>query len=53
MTIRKTNIIEKIGLIIPGYKGYAVRGESRNTDKKLRENSSLIIQKCESLIITH
>jgi hypothetical protein len=43
MTIRKL-YIEKIGLIIPGYKGYAVRGESRNTDKKLRENSSLIIQ---------
>jgi hypothetical protein len=53
MTVRTTNIIEKIGLLIPGYKGYAVRDELRNTDKKLRDNSSLIIQKCESLIITH
>lgn len=53
MTQRKSNIIDKIGLLIPGYKGYAVRDELRNTDKKLRDNSSLIIQKCESLIITH
>jgi hypothetical protein len=30
-------IIEKIGLIIPGYKGYAVRGRSRNTDKITRK----------------
>lgn len=53
MTIRKLNILDKIGLLIPGYKGYTLRGELRNNDKKLREHLSRIIQESESIIISH
>jgi hypothetical protein len=53
MTTRKSNILDKIGSLIPGYKGYAVRDEFRNTDKKLREHLARIIQQAESLIILH
>lgn len=53
MSIRKSNILDKIGLLIPGYKGYAIREELRNTDKKLRENLAKMIQEIETLIILH
>lgn len=53
MTIRKSNILDKIGSLVPGYKGYAVRDELRNTDKKLREHLAKIIQVAECLIILH
>ena len=53
MTIRKLNIFDKIGSLIPGYKGYAVRDELRNNDKKLREHLAKIIQEAESLIVIH
>jgi hypothetical protein len=53
MTTRKSNIFDKIGSLIPGYKGYAVRDELRNTDKKLREHLAKIIQEVESLIVLH
>jgi hypothetical protein len=33
MIIRKTNIIEKAGLLITMYKGYAVLDKLRTTDK--------------------
>jgi hypothetical protein len=32
MTKRESNILDKIGSLIPGYKGYAVRDEKRNDD---------------------
>lgn len=51
MTLRKSNILDKIGSLIPGYNGYAVRDEMRNNDKKLRENLSRIIQETETLIV--
>ena len=53
MTSRKSNILDKIGSLVPGYKGYAVRDELRNTDKKLREHLAKIIQVAECLIILH
>lgn len=53
MTIRKSNIFDKIGSLILGYKGYAVRDELRSTDKKLREHLAKIIQEAESLIVLH
>lgn len=53
MTQRKPNILDKIGSLIPGYNGYAVRDELRNTDKKLREKLAKTIQETELLIITH
>lgn len=37
MTKRNVNIFDRIGALIPGYKGYSLREEQRNTDKKIRE----------------
>ncbi len=34
---RKKNIFQKIGLLIPGYRGYAEREGRRNCDKILRD----------------
>lgn len=53
MIFRKSNLLDKIGSLIPGYKGYVVRDELRNTDKKLREHLARIIQESESMIISH
>nr|WP_315165267.1 hypothetical protein [uncultured Flavobacterium sp.] len=53
MAIRKSNILDKIGSLIPGYKDYAARNELRNTDKKLREHLAKIIKESELLIINH
>lgn len=38
MTHRKSNILDKIGSLIPGYKGYAEREGRRNCDKILRDS---------------
>ncbi len=53
MSQRKINILDKIGMLIPGYTGYAIRDEKRNTDKKTREFIALSIQQSENLIIQH
>jgi hypothetical protein len=53
MSQRKINILDKIGRLIPGYTGYAIRDEKRNTDKKTREFIALSIQQSENLIIHH
>lgn len=53
MSIKKLNILVKIGSLIPGYNGYAVRDELRNTDKKLRENLARTIQETELIIMTN
>lgn len=53
MTQRKTSILDKIGLLIPGYNGYAIRDEIRNTDKLLRDKLSALIQQSEKNIIEH
>ena len=50
---RKDNILDQIGRLIPGYKGYAIREEQRNTDKKLRDLLSSKIANSEKEIITH
>ena len=51
MTQRRTNLFERIGNLIRGYKGYVVRDEKRNTDKKLRDELANIIQQAENRII--
>jgi hypothetical protein len=38
MTKRNVNILDRIGSLIPGYKGYSLRDEQRNTDKKVRNH---------------
>ena len=53
MSQRKINILDKIGRLIPGYSGYAVRDEKRNTDKRTREFIALSFQQSENLIIQH
>ncbi len=53
MTTRRTNFFERIGNMIRGYKGYALRDEKRNTDKKLRDELSGIIQQSEKTVITY
>ena len=44
---RSKNIFDKIGSIIPGYMGYALRDARRNADKLLRNKISDEILKCE------
>ena len=38
MTKRNVNLLDRIGSLIPGYKGYSLRDEQRNTDKKIRNH---------------
>lgn len=52
MTLRKTTFLDKIGSLIPGYKGYSIRGEKRNTEKKFREEISILIKDAESKIVS-
>ena len=52
MTLRKTTLIDKIGSLIPGYEGYSIRGEQRNTGKKFREEISILIKNAESKIVS-
>ena len=47
---RNKNIFDKIGSLIPGYRGYANRDSRRNCDKLLRNKIADEILKNESLI---
>ncbi len=51
MSIRKNNLLDKIGMLIPGYNGYATRSDKRNSDKIFRIQNSLIISKSEISIV--
>jgi hypothetical protein len=53
MAQRRTNVFERIGNMIRGYKGYSLRDEKRNTDKKLRNELAGFIQQSEDIIISH
>lgn len=53
MSIRKKNIIDKIGSLIPGYNGYATRADKRKTDKTFREENSKLINKSESYVVEY
>lgn len=48
--LRKSNILDKIGAIIPGYRGYAARDEKRKTDQKLRGQLAITLQTVEKSI---
>lgn len=52
MMIRKKNIFDKIGSLIPGYRGYSERDGRRNTDKILREEISKRMYEIEKQINT-
>ena len=47
---RTKNIFDKIGALIPGYRGYAERDGRRNCDKLMRNNIAEEITKCESFL---
>ncbi len=49
---RKKNIFDKIGSLIPGYRGYAEREGRRQCDKLLREQVVSILEQCETAINT-
>jgi hypothetical protein len=49
---RSKNIFDKIGSLIPGYRGYAERDGRRNCDKLLRNKISEEIIKCETSLNT-
>jgi hypothetical protein len=47
---RSVNIFDKLGSLVPGYKGYAERNNRRQTEKLLRDNISLVIYSCEKVM---
>ena len=48
---RKKNLFDFFSKLLPGYKGYVVREEKRNTDKKLRDELSKRIENSKLEII--
>jgi len=48
---RTVNILDKIGSLIPGYRGYAERDGRRNCDKQLRSILSSKLIECESTLV--
>jgi len=48
---RPGNISDKIGSLIPGYKGYAERDGRRNCDKQLRSILSSKLFECENILV--
>jgi hypothetical protein len=51
VTIRKKTILDKIGMLIPGFTGYATRSDKRKTDKIFREENSILINKSETYVV--
>lgn len=50
---RKINLFDKIGNLIPGYKGYVIRDEKRNTDKKFRDELVSRLNQSEEYLIRY
>ncbi len=53
MTIRKRNILDKIGAKIPGYTGYSDRSDTRKIEKELRSQSARLLEMSEEKIIAY
>jgi hypothetical protein len=53
MTLRKPNIISKIGSLIPGFNGYSDRDDRRSAEKIFRDQNSKILEISENNIIDH
>jgi hypothetical protein len=47
---RSKNIFDKVGALIPGYRGYAEREGRRQCDKLLREKIVSVLEQCEATI---
>lgn len=50
---RKINLFDKIGNLIPGYKGYVIRDEKRNTEKKFRDELVSRLNQSEEYLIRY
>lgn len=50
---RKINLFDKIGNLIPGYQGYVIRDEKRNTDKKFRDELVSRLNQSEEYLIRY
>jgi hypothetical protein len=50
---RKINLFDKIGNLIPGYKGYVIRDEKRNADKKFRDELVSRLNQSEEYLIRY
>ncbi len=50
---RKINLFDKIGNLIPGYKGYVIRDKKRNTDKKFRDELVSRLNQSEEYLIRY
>jgi len=50
MSIRTTTILDRIGVLIPGYSGYKKRDEQRRTDKQLREHIAKRLEEAERFL---
>jgi len=50
MAAEKKNFFEKLGIFIPGYKGYAEREGRRETDKLLRDKLVQILSQGKSVL---
>ncbi len=48
---RKSNFLEKLGSLIPGYRGYSERDSRRNCDKHLREVIATIFTDIEKVLL--
>ena len=48
---RTVNILDKIGSLIPGYRGYVERDGRRNCDKQLRSILSSKLIECENTLV--
>ena len=48
---RKVSVLDKIGSLIPGYRGYAERDGQRNCDKQLRSILSSKLIECENTLV--
>jgi len=51
MSDRETNILWKIGSLIPGFNGYSERSDKRISDRIFREHNAKILERCERSII--
>jgi hypothetical protein len=47
---RKKNIFDRIGSLIPGYRGYAERDSRRNCDKQIRESVYVELMLIEKIV---
>ena len=48
MTLRQPNFLEKLGSLVPGYRGYADRETRRTADQRLRARVGVILDEAKA-----